>query len=403
MTTVKKMSLVTLVISVIALAVLLFIPGQVPALTAFLVSVAAWWWALTHGVDRVSRNSATDIQEESEVAALDEEIHALFGQIAGQLREQLKQLRAEVCQVGGMVGHAVTGLGDSFRGLHAQSVAQKNVVMSLIENMSQLSTSKDSVISVRQFATETEEILQYFVEYIVTTSKGSMGLLKELDDMAERINAVVALLKDVKAIASQTNLLALNAAIEAARAGEAGRGFAVVADEVRKLSDNSTRFSDQINTVVKGALHTMEKARAVIHGMASKDMNMALNSKNRVDMMTAEILRLNEFTAHKLDEVGKVTEKITHNVNLAVTSLQFEDLVRQLITRIDGRIEILERKVSLTEVTSGKAQTANPVENCHIKTAKLKAILCEGRADIEKMQHQTVRQKNLAVGDVSLF
>ena len=398
----RQVPLVTLVTSAGSLAVLYYLPGQIPALAAFLVTVAAWWWTFTRSVTPIVRRQGGST-EEPEIALHDSERRALFGQITLQLREQLKQLRTEVRQIDGMVEHAVVGLGESFRGLNTQSTAQKNLVMAMIKNISQLSNGTDSVISVRQFASETEEILQYFVEYIVSTSKGSMGLLADLDDTAERINAVVALLKDMQSIASQTNLLALNAAIEAARAGDAGRGFAVVADEVRKLSNKSTRFSDQISAVVNNALNTLENARSVIHGMASKDMTMVLNSKKQVDMMTSEILRLNEFTTQKLDEIGKVTEKITSNVNLAVTSLQFEDLVHQLVARIDERIEIFERKVSLTEAVPRNPQTADPIESHRIKDALLKAILHEGLVATEKMQHRTVCQNNLAAGDVSLF
>lgn len=87
--------------------------------------------------------------------------------------------------------------------------------------------------------------------------------------------------------------MALNAAIEAVRAGEAGRGFAVVASEVRKLSQSSSSLSEQIRSQVQKTKATIGEARKIVGEVTAKDMNVAITAKGRIDDMLSEIGLLN--------------------------------------------------------------------------------------------------------------
>jgi methyl-accepting chemotaxis protein len=99
---------------------------------------------------------------------------------------------------------------------------------------------------------------------IRSTKENVDGAAATVRELGQRSEAIGQILQEITAIADQTNLLALNAAIEAARAGEAGRGFAVVADEVRKLADRSVHSAQEINAILASVKTGVEKAVTVM-------------------------------------------------------------------------------------------------------------------------------------------
>jgi methyl-accepting chemotaxis protein len=238
---------------------------------------------------------------------------------------------------------------------------------------------------------------------IVDISKESMSMVHAIDDIGSDMTQIDELLNGVKNIADQTNLLALNAAIEAARAGEAGRGFAVVADEVRKLSHDSTSFSEQINQVTGRSVTNIERAKKSMGEMASKDMNNAINSKMRVNKMLEEMEDVNNSLERKLGSVSEITKQIHNDVNMAVLGLQFEDMVTQLSQRVDNVCSDIEK---YTNIVTDDICEALKEKDSEARKNKLSSINIDfdqissnGMAKIET----SVGQSSLDEGEVDLF
>jgi methyl-accepting chemotaxis protein len=145
----------------------------------------------------------------------------------------------------------------------------------------------------------------------------SAKTIRELESYSGEISTIVGVIKD---IADQTNLLALNAAIEAARAGEQGRGFAVVADEVRKLAERTAKSTQQITGMIdkvqSGARRAVDEMEASVKRVSDgvELAHQAGNSISSIQSASARVLQAVADIDHALKEQGVAAREIAQNV-----------------------------------------------------------------------------------------
>jgi methyl-accepting chemotaxis protein len=196
--------------------------------------------------------------------------------------------------------------------------------------------------------------------------------VQEMGTRSEEIGAIVETIED---IASQTNLLALNAAIEAARAGEQGKGFAVVADEVRKLAERSSLATKEIAGLIKGIQKTVSEAVSAMKESAGEVEN-GVERANSAGEVLNNILQASESVYKQAEEAGAAATK----VSVAAS---------ELVGAVDSVSAVIEENTAATEeMAANSSELTQAIENIASVSEQNSAAVEEVSASTEEVSAQ---------------
>lgn len=285
-------------------------------------------------------------------------VNRLLDKLQGLVRELLGDIGCLEESTGGLrqISSQVDNISESQRQQLAALVTATGEISKAIHEISQhAQQTSDQTHIAQQSASEGLVLLERNVEMnrqLAASVSDAGRMVAQLESESERITSVLDV---IRGIAEQTNLLALNAAIEAARAGEQGRGFAVVADEVRTLASRTQRSTEDIQQMisslkqgVQSAVQAMDKGS----GQMQVTLEMADRMRNElagIQQMVSKVLDMNFQIASATEEQSSVMEEMNRTVSelnslteeaaaLSGTVMQTGNDLDELAQQLAGRV-----------------------------------------------------------------
>lgn len=285
----------------------------------------------------------------------------------------LGMVNIELDLVRDLVTSSAEDLSERFHQLIETTTKQTTDTQDIINLISSIHVNEER-ITLQEAIQFLEETLGDGISKIIDMSKNGIVMLYALDDVVEEVEDTVRFIADIEAINKQTNLLAMNAKIEAARAGDAGLGFAVVSDEIRELSksvnDLAGNLRTRIHSVADGIRNSHEKLQAI----ASVDMSDNIAAKERIEMIMKALADQNSRFNDKLEETNDRNSKIREAISDLVINFQFQDKTAQSLDGVKAILALLQVEAgTLRQQDTGAAPseitqrlTAELLETCKL-------------------------------------
>jgi len=305
--------------------------------------------------DLTRRVTITGNDEIGQMAAAFNRLMDSFQQIIHEVVTDAAQVKSAATHVASTTAQAAVSAGQQSDAASSIAAAVEEMTVSIDQVAAHAKEAQSSSSQSGELSVQGGEVINQAVaemRKIAESVRGSSQIIQDLEHQSEQISSIV---KVIKEIAEQTNLLALNAAIEAARAGEQGRGFAVVADEVRKLAERTTQSTKEIAETIekiqsgtRGAVANMEvsvetaNAGVALADKASVSIGQIKSGTSQVALSVGDISAAIREQGATSSEIAQNVEKIAQmgeqNSTVAGETAQAADQMRTLADKLQNAV-----------------------------------------------------------------
>ena len=263
--------------------------------------------------------------------------------VAGRLEEVGSVVSSASTQLSAQIEQSDRGAGEAAQRLSEAATAMNEMNATVQEVARNASAASAASADTKDKATAGAQVVERSLRRIESVHQVSLELKDDMTQLNEHAQDITRIMGVISDIADQTNLLALNAAIEAARAGEAGRGFAVVADEVRKLAEKTMASTNDVGNAIKAIQESTAKSTASVDNAVAQ-IEEATGLANESGRALEEIVTTAETTADQVnaiatasEEQSAASEEINHSILLCNDmSRQIADAMAEAAKAVSG-------------------------------------------------------------------
>ncbi|WP_423868267.1 methyl-accepting chemotaxis protein [Bradyrhizobium sp.] len=260
--------------------------------------------------------------------------------LAEMQQRVIRTLIAEIQDTSGFVEKQADDLSGRFQRLALSAQQQTGRV----ESLTSLATSievENQPVPIEEIARLLKDTLGDVIVKILMLSKDSMAMVYAMSEVSANIVNVEKCMASLQQVTSTTNMLALNARIEAERAGAAGVTFRVVADEVRELSKATQALSVTMKSELKAMTDGVATGRATLQRVATIDLTNNILAKDRLETLLGALLQRGNVVEDIVAEAVSEAGLISADVDGMITGLQFQDRARQRLEHVVDALSVI--------------------------------------------------------------